>query len=74
MIPIREDIIANPPFQYSDPLLVVLRVTIYLDFGDTREVLLIDPYYMCFYNRNECVLTIEMNKPLETHENIFWNS
>ena len=39
----REEIIPNPKFQYSGPLLVILSVSRNVDFGDTREVLLIGP-------------------------------
>ena len=43
MVSIQEYVITNPYFQYSGPLLVVLRVSCNVDFGDTREVLLIGP-------------------------------
>ena len=43
MVSIREDIITNLPFQSSGPLLVILRVSINVDFGGSREVSLIGP-------------------------------
>ena len=43
MVSIREGIILNPLFQFSEPLLVILSISRYVDFGDTREVLLIGP-------------------------------
>ena len=43
MVSIKECIISNTPFQYSGPLFVILSVSRYLDFGDTREVSLIFP-------------------------------
>ena len=64
----------NPPFQYLWPLLFILSVFSNVDFVDTRHVVLIGPYLMCYNNIHECVLTIELNKPLETHEQIFGNS
>ena len=36
MVSIKEDIIPNPPFQFSGPLLVILSVYSNIDFGDTR--------------------------------------
>ena len=38
MISRKEYIIPNPPFQSSGLLLVILSVSINVDFGDTREV------------------------------------
>ena len=43
MMPIKEDIIPSPAFQYSGPMLVILSVSGNMDFGDTSEVLLIVP-------------------------------
>ena len=60
MVSIKEDIIPNPPFQFSGPLLVILSVFFNVDFGDTRQVLLIFPYRMCSKYINLCVLAIEM--------------
>ena len=42
MVSIREEIIPNPPFQSPGKLLVILSVSSNMDFGDTREVSLID--------------------------------
>ena len=45
-----------------------------MDFGDTREVLLIGPWFMCYENRNASVLTKINNRPLETHDQMVENS
>ena len=66
MVSIKEDITPNPPFQSSELLLVILRVSSNVDFGDTRQDSLIGSYRMCSENRNECVMKIKINKPLET--------
>ena len=36
MVYIKEEIIPDPPFQYSGPLLVILSVSIYVGFDYTR--------------------------------------
>ena len=41
MVSTREEIIPNPPFHSSGPLLVILSTSRKLDFGYAREVLLI---------------------------------
>ena len=64
MVSIKEDITPNPPFQFSGPLLVILRVSSNMDSGDTRQVLLIGSYHMCYENINVRVVKIEMNKQL----------
>ena len=74
MVSIKDEIIPNPPFQYSRLLLVILSVWRNLDFGDNREVLLIDPYFMCYDNRNGYFMIIKLNKTLETHEQIVGSS
>ena len=71
---IKEDTIPNPLFQFSGPLLVILSVYINVDFGDTRPVSLIGYYLIWYDNRTEYVLTIYMNKPLETREHVLGNS
>ena len=58
MVSIKEEIIQNPPFQFPGPSFVVINVTRNVGFGDTRSVLLIGPYHMCSYNRDERVLKI----------------
>ena len=52
MVFIKEEVTTNPPFQFSGPLLVILRVSVNVDFGDTRKVLLIVSYRVCYDNRN----------------------
>ena len=74
MVSIKEDITPNPPFQSSELLLVILRVSSNVDFGDTRQDSLIGSYRMCSENRNKCVLKTEMNKQLDTREQIVGNS
>ena len=71
---INEDITPNPPFQFSGPLLVILSVSSNVYFGDTRPVSLIGSYCICSDNINECVLTIEINELLETHEHTIGKS
>ena len=61
LVSIREDIITNTQFQSSGTLLVISSVFVNIDFGVTRVVSLIVPYCMCSENRNECVLTIDMD-------------
>ena len=38
MVSIREEIIPNPIFQHSGPLLVILTISTNMFFGDTGEV------------------------------------
>ena len=38
MVSIKEEIIQNPPFQFSGPVLVILIVSTNMYFGDTSEV------------------------------------
>ena len=64
IVSIKEEIIPNPPFQFSGTSLVILSFSRNVVFGDTRQVLLIGSYFMCSKILNECVLAIEMNEPL----------
>ena len=73
MISIRENIIPNLPFQSSSQLLDILSVPRNIYFDDTRKTLLIGPHFMYYENINECVLKIEMEKPLEANEQIVGN-
>ena len=50
MVCIKEEIILNPPFQFSGPLLVILRVSRNVGFGYIRQVSLIGSYCMCSDN------------------------
>ena len=43
--------------------MVILSVSSNVDFGYTREVLLIGTYHMCYEDRNECVLEIQLMCP-----------
>ena len=73
MISIRENIISNLPFQSSSQLLGILSVPRNIYFDDTRKTLLIGPHFMYYENINECVLKIEMEKPLGANEQIVGN-
>ena len=53
MVSTKEEIIPNPPFQFSGPLLALLSVSSNVDFGDTRQVSLIGSYHTCYENINE---------------------
>ena len=50
MVSIKEDIITNPPFQFSGPSLGILSVSRNVGFGDTRQVSSIGHYPMCSEN------------------------
>ena len=65
MVSIKKEIIPNLPFRFSGPLLVILNVYCHVYYGDTRWVLIIVYYCMCSDNKNEFVLTIEMNVYLQ---------
>ena len=58
MVYIVEEIIPNPPFQSPGQLLVILSVSSNMDFGDTREVSLIDTQCISSDNSSECLMKI----------------
>ena len=73
-VSIREEIIINPPYQTSRPLLVILIVSKIVDFWDTRLVLLIGPLCMWYDNINIYIMTIELNKILDNHDQMVGKS
>ena len=74
MVSIKEEIIPNTPFQSTGPLLVIWSVSDKETFCDTRDVLLIGTFFIFPNDRHEYFMKIEMNKPLEAHEQIASNS
>ena len=58
MVSTKEEITPNPPFQFSGPLLVILKVSRDMDFGDTTKLLLIGSYHIYSDNINECEIKI----------------